>query len=99
MKNPKYIVYEDHKAKYNHLDSVHPIAAATIKEAMIEALCIYSNCPTLWAVSICERVPRHPNRYETIMTTHDGISFAPPSYLGGGYIRTETDTGDDYTIY
>lgn len=98
MENPKYIVYEDHKAGYAHLDSVHPIAAATIKEAMIEAQYIYSSRPNLWAVSICERVPRHPDRYQTIMQTHDGISFIP-DYLGGGYIRTETDTGDDYTIY
>lgn len=98
MRNPKYIVYEDHKAGYGHLDSVHPIAAATIKEAMLEALYIYSKDSTLWAVCILERVPRHPARYQRIMQTHDGISFTP-DYLGGGYIQTEAEGIEDYTIY
>ncbi len=97
MKTPKFIVWTDHTANYNHKDKIKSLEANNVLEAMDETKKMTENDANLYCVLIYERIPK-TNEYILILRSDNGSYWAHQKDSTKTIVRRKDQYGESFEV-
>ena len=74
MTTPKYLIWTDHKAGFNHKDEIKGLDSKKVIDVMTEVKNLLNDEENLYCACVFERIPK-TNNYKQVLRTDNGFSF------------------------